>query len=148
MRRYSRLIAVFIFLALAGATLNPVYGELLLRPVDPREVGVSPQRLEKLDAVTLEHIERKQFPGAVILVARKGGIVYRKAFGDRTVSPGRSPMEVDTIFDLASLTKIMPTAVAIMILVEEGASHFPTRSPSISTGFPSTASTGSRCGSS
>ncbi|MDE2924859.1 MAG: serine hydrolase [Acidobacteriota bacterium] len=120
MRRYSHLIAVFMFLALAGAAPNPVYGELLLRPVDPREVGISPQRLEKLDAITLEHIEKKQFPGAVILVARKGGIVYRKAFGDRTVSPSRSPMEVDTIFDLASLTKIMPTAVAVMILVEEG----------------------------
>lgn len=120
MRRYSRCRAVFVFLALTGATLKPVCGELLLRPVDPREVGISPLRLEKLDAITLEHIERKQFPGAVILVARKGGIVYRKAFGDRTVSPSRSPMEVDTIFDLASLTKIMPTAVAIMILVEEG----------------------------
>lgn len=120
MRRYSRCRTVFLFLALTGLPLNTASGELLLRPVDPREVGVSPQRLEKLDAITLEHIERKQFPGAVILVARKGGIVYRKAFGDRTVSPGRSPMEVDTIFDMASLTKIMPTAVAIMILVEEG----------------------------
>ena len=120
MRRYSRCSAAIFFLALAGATLNLTYGELLLRPVDPREVGVSPQRLEKLDAITLEHIEKKQFPGAVILVARKGGIVYRKAFGDRTVSPSPSPLEVDTIFDMASLTKIMPTAVAIMILVEEG----------------------------
>ena len=120
MRRYSRCSAVIFFLALAGATLDNVYGELLLRPVDPREVGVSPQRLEKLDAITLEHIEKKQFPGAVILVARKGGIVYRKAFGDRTVSPSPSPMEPDTIFDMASLTKIMPTAAAIMILVEEG----------------------------
>ncbi len=120
MRRYFRCNTGFVFLVLAVAGLNTVYGELLLRPVDPREVGISPQRLEKLDAVTREHIERRQFPGAVILVARKGGIVYRKAFGDRTVSPSRSPMEVDTIFDLASLTKIMPTAVAIMILVEEG----------------------------
>lgn len=109
-----------MFLALTGAALTTAYGELLLRPVDPREVGISPQRLEKLDAITLEHIEKKQFPGAVILVARKGGIVYRKAFGDRTVSPSRSPMDVDTIFDMASLTKIMPTAVSIMILVEEG----------------------------
>lgn len=120
MRRYSRFSAALFFLALTGTAPNLIYGELLLRPVDPREVGVSPQRLEKLDAITLEHIEKRQFPGAVILVARKGGIVYRKAFGDRTVSPSRSPMEVDTIFDLASLTKIMPTAVAIMILLEEG----------------------------
>ena len=120
MRRYSRCSAIFMFLALTGAALTTVYGELLLRPVDPREVGVSPQRLEKLDAITLEHIEKKQFPGAVILVARKGGIVYRKAFGDRTVSPSRSPMEVETIFDIASLTKIVPTAASIMILVEEG----------------------------
>ena len=120
MRRYSRCSAIFMFLALTGAALTTVYGELLLRPVDPREVGVSPQRLEKLDAITLEHIEKKQFPGAVILVARKGGIVYRKAFGDRTVSPSRSPMEVETIFDIASLTKIVPTAASIMILVEQG----------------------------
>ena len=120
MRRYSRCSAVFLLVALAGATPNSAYGELLLRPVDPREVGISPLRLERLDEVTLDAIGKKQFPGAVLLVARKGGVVYRKAFGHRTVRPQRSPLTEDTIFDLASLTKIVPTAVAIMILVEEG----------------------------
>jgi uncharacterized protein YbbC (DUF1343 family)/CubicO group peptidase (beta-lactamase class C family) len=53
-------------------------------------------------------------------VARKGRIVYRKAFGNRALEPMREPMTVDTIFDLASLTKVVATATSIMILVERG----------------------------
>src|SRR4029079_5531228 len=56
----------------------------------------------------------------VVLVARKGRVVYRKAFGDRAIEPQREPMTVDTIFDLASLTKVAATATSIMILVERG----------------------------
>ena len=86
----------------------------------PESVGMSSERLAKIDEAVLASIERKETPGAVVLVARKGRIVYRKAFGDRAIEPKREPMTIDTIFDLASLTKIVATATSIMILVERG----------------------------
>lgn len=88
--------------------------------VSPESVGMSSGRLAQIDAAILRAIEAQQTPGAVALVARKGRIVYRKAFGDRAVKPEREPMTLDTIFDLASLTKVVATATAIMILVERG----------------------------
>jgi uncharacterized protein YbbC (DUF1343 family)/CubicO group peptidase (beta-lactamase class C family) len=86
----------------------------------PESVGMSTDRLAKIDEAVLASIERKETPGAVVLVGRKGRIVYRKAFGDRAIEPKREAMTVDTIFDLASLTKIVATATSIMILVERG----------------------------
>ena len=64
-------------------------------------------------------IERET-PGAVVLVGRKGRVVWRKAYGARSVAPAREPMTADTIFDLASLTKVVATATSVMILVERG----------------------------
>ena len=56
----------------------------------------------------------------MVLVARDGGVVWRKAYGSRVVEPAREAMTVDTIFDVASLTKVVATATSIMILVERG----------------------------
>ena len=56
----------------------------------------------------------------MVLVAREGRVVYRKAFGYRALVPDKKAMLVDTIFDVASLTKVLVTAPSIMILVEEG----------------------------
>jgi CubicO group peptidase (beta-lactamase class C family) len=83
-------------------------------------VGMSGERLAKIDEAVLASIERKETPGAAVLVGRQGRIVYRKAFGDRAVSPKRETLTVDTIFDLASLTKVVATATSIMILIERG----------------------------
>lgn len=59
------------------------------------------------------------FPGAVVLVSKDANIVYERAFGYRSLLPHKTPMELGTIFDLASLTKPMATTVAIMLLVNE-----------------------------
>src|SRR5262245_12403532 len=91
-----------------------------LNGASPESVGMSSSRLAKIDEAVLASISRKETPGAVVLVARKGRIVYRKAFGDRAIEPKREPMTIDTIFDLASLTKIVATATSIMIFVERG----------------------------
>lgn len=91
----------------------------------PESVGMSGERLARIDEAVLASIERKETPGAVVLVGRKDRIVYRKAFGDRAVLPEREPMTPDTIFDLASLTKIVATATSIMILVERGKVSLP-----------------------
>ena len=59
------------------------------------------------------------FPGAVVLVSKDGSVVYEQAFGSRTLAPHKTPMELGTIFDLASLTKPMATTVAFMLLLKE-----------------------------
>ncbi|HOW85354.1 MAG TPA: serine hydrolase domain-containing protein [Candidatus Aminicenantes bacterium] len=86
----------------------------------PEAVGMSSARLARLDGLMAAALGRKDFPGAVLLVARNGKIVYRKAFGSSQWVPETRPMTPDMIFDLASVTKPVATATAIMILVERG----------------------------
>ena len=81
---------------------------------------MSAERLARMDQVIQASIAKKELPGAVVLVARHGRIAWRKAYGARAIEPQREAMTVDTIFDLASLTKIVATATSIMILVEQG----------------------------
>jgi uncharacterized protein YbbC (DUF1343 family)/CubicO group peptidase (beta-lactamase class C family) len=59
-------------------------------------------------------------PGAVVVVGRPGGIVYEKAFGQRALVPAREVMTADTIFDVASLTKVVATTTSVMMLLEQG----------------------------
>ena len=78
----------------------------------PESVGMSSERLAKVDAVINESIANKETPGAVFLVARKGKIVYKKAYGNRMVEPRVEKMTLDTIFDMASVTKPVATTVS------------------------------------
>ncbi len=86
----------------------------------PAKVDISTKRLSQMNQVIEEAIAKHQLPGAVVLVARKGRVVWREAYGSRAVEPQREVMTTDTIFDLASLTKVVATATSIMILVERG----------------------------
>jgi uncharacterized protein YbbC (DUF1343 family)/CubicO group peptidase (beta-lactamase class C family) len=95
-----------------------VFGQLQL--ARPESVSVSSAGLARMDALIAEDIAKSRLPGAVVLVGRKGQIVWRKAYGNRALEPLREAMTADTIFDLASLTKIVATATSIMILVERG----------------------------
>lgn len=76
--------------------------------------------LSVLDSILQTAIQNHEAPGAVLLVGHDGRVIYRKAFGDKSVEPSRSPMTVNTIFDLASLTKVVATNTAVMQLVEQG----------------------------
>jgi len=86
----------------------------------PSAVGVSSERLARIDRVIQDSIEKKELPGAVVVVGRHGRIVWRKAYGARAVEPQLETMTTDTIFDLASLTKVVATATTVMILIERG----------------------------
>lgn len=86
----------------------------------PESVSISSARLAQMDAVINSEIANKRLPGAVVLVSRKGRIVWNKTYGNRALEPARETMTPDTIFDLASLTKVVATATSIMILVERG----------------------------
>jgi len=73
-----------------------------------------------MDAVIDASIQKKELPGAVVLVGHHGKVVWRKAYGSRAVEPQHEAMSLDTIFDLASLTKVVATTTSIMLLVEQG----------------------------
>ena len=86
----------------------------------PETVGMSSARLARVGEVMTAAIEEGDAPGGVVLVARRGQVVFRQAFGARALEPERESTTVDTIFDLASLTKVVATATSIMLLVESG----------------------------
>ncbi|HZS10186.1 MAG TPA: exo-beta-N-acetylmuramidase NamZ domain-containing protein [Blastocatellia bacterium] len=91
-----------------------------LPAASPSSVGMSPVQLAYIDQAVESEIAKKQLPGAVVLVGRQGKVVWRRAYGNRALEPAPEPMAVDTIFDLASLTKVVATATSVMILVERG----------------------------
>src|SRR5216110_2732260 len=107
-----------LIIALASLLACPVAAQL--PNSQPASVSMSAERLARMDSIIRESIEKKELPGAVVLVARHGRVVWRKAYGARAVEPQREAMTTDTIFDLASLTKVVATTSSIMILIEEG----------------------------
>lgn len=88
---------------------------------EPKNDAVdSPKLRELLDPLMQKAVADHRIPGGVLLVGHNGRIVYRKAFGSRSLEPAREPMTVDTIFDLASLTKCIATTTSIMKLIQDG----------------------------
>jgi uncharacterized protein YbbC (DUF1343 family)/CubicO group peptidase (beta-lactamase class C family) len=85
-----------------------------------RSTKTNPVRLREVDSIIQQAIADGNIPGAVLLVGHNGTIIYRKAYGERSLEPRRTPMTVDTIFDLASLTKVIATTTAVMQLIELG----------------------------
>jgi uncharacterized protein YbbC (DUF1343 family)/CubicO group peptidase (beta-lactamase class C family) len=83
-------------------------------------VSLSQAKLAAIASVVKEAIRTGKCPGAVVVVGQNGRVIYRKAFGHRALVPRGLPMTVGTIFDLASLTKVIATTTAIMQLVEQG----------------------------
>lgn len=99
---------------------NLTLAEVRLPVARPEEAGMDSRRLALLDKLMAGALERRDFPGAVLLVIRQGKVVWRKALGHSQLVPEPAPMKPDMIFDLASLTKPIATATSIMILVERG----------------------------
>ena len=110
------LIRRVCFLMLAGAAGLAQSGPL--PQASPEEVGLSPERLGRVDAAMQKAVDSGELPGAVVFIARDGQLAYAKSFGwqDREK---KIPMSNDSIFRLYSMTKPV-VSVAAMILVEEG----------------------------
>ncbi|HEV2829532.1 MAG TPA: exo-beta-N-acetylmuramidase NamZ domain-containing protein [Pyrinomonadaceae bacterium] len=113
-------VAILLSVLAIAAPVLPSSSVPRLRVVKASTVAVSAQKLAAIDEEVEREINQKHLPGAVVLVARNGGVVWRKAYGSRVVEPVREAMTTDTIFDVASLTKIVATATSIMILIERG----------------------------
>ena len=87
----------------------------------PSAVGMSSARLRAIDRVIGRGIEAGGFPGAAVVVGRKGAAVWQKGFGRLGWQPnGRRVSATQSIYDLASLTKVVGTTTAIMVLYDEG----------------------------
>ena len=123
-------IVLTVALSLGGlagcATAPPPLPRVIVEPPPPpppppeESLEIDSRRFAKIDQVAREEVGAGHVPGAVILVGSRGKIVYRKAFGQCALMPRCQPMKVDTIFDIASLTKVVATTTAVMELVERG----------------------------
>lgn len=82
--------------------------------------GMNAAVLSRIDELVNADIAAKKLPGAVVLIGHKGKVVLRKAYGSRSLVPNVEPMSVDTVFDVASLTKVVATTTSIMMLIEQG----------------------------
>jgi uncharacterized protein YbbC (DUF1343 family)/CubicO group peptidase (beta-lactamase class C family) len=85
-----------------------------------RAAGVDSARMKLADAAIEKAIADKQVPGAVLLVGRGDQVLYHKAYGMRSLVPQAEPMTLDTVFDMASVTKVVATTTSVMMLVEDG----------------------------
>jgi CubicO group peptidase (beta-lactamase class C family) len=86
----------------------------------PAAVGMSAVRLQKIDKVMARAIKAGGFPGGVVVIGRRGATVLEKGFGNLSWS-GKNPVDPsETIYDLASLTKVVATTTAVMVLYDEG----------------------------
>jgi len=100
--------ALALWILFAPFTVMPVFAGVF-----------RPEKLAAMDAAINEAIASNQCPGGVLWLEHNG-TAYHKAFGNRALVPGREPMTEDTIFDAASLTKVVATTPAVMLLVERG----------------------------
>ena len=85
----------------------------------PIEEGFNPEKLKKVDSIVLNGIDEKAYPGAQVLIARRGNIVYNKSFGHHTYEKKRAVSSSD-MYDLASITKVTASIPNMMKLVESG----------------------------
>ena len=116
-RRIISLTSVMVLLASAFAAAAPPQKKKRAKaPVPIKETG----NFSQVDQLVQEQIGDQVITGAVLVVGHGGKIVHQKAFGLRATSPRSEPMTVDTIFDLASLTKVVATTPSIMRLVQYG----------------------------
>ena len=86
----------------------------------PEEVNMDSHILENIDTVMQSAMDAGATPGGVVLVARRGKVVFQKAYGKHTYSPDALPTKTDDIWDLASVTKICASTVSLMKLQEAG----------------------------
>jgi uncharacterized protein YbbC (DUF1343 family)/CubicO group peptidase (beta-lactamase class C family) len=115
MKQTNFRVVISFFLALLCLAGSAVCAEQTKRG----ESG-SAKLHDMLDPLMDKAVADGNMPGGVLLVGHNGHMVYRKAFGQRSLEPTREPMTVDTVFDLASLTKCIATTTSIMKLMEDG----------------------------
>ena len=113
-RRTTLLTSLCVALMGAGCTQLPEQGSAVRA-----EAGLDAARLAEIDRAILDNIAARKLPGAVFRLEREGA-VYEQAYGRFTYDEGASPVTPDTVFDAASLSKVLSTAPSVLLLAEEG----------------------------
>ena len=135
----NKLLALVLLVGLAGQSTTRL--STSGAPVPPAgavaadQSTVEARRLDLIEPLVREATQEKKLPGAVVLIGRGDRIVYQKAFGNRSLVPSVEPMTLDTVFDLASLTKVVATTTSMMMLVEQGRIRLSDRVASYIPGF-------------
>ena len=111
-----KLLPSFFFFVLLALQANAQS----LQRVAPEQVGMDSRHLLYADEAIETAIANKDIPGAVLAVVRNGKMAYLKAYGNKRVYPNTEPMTVNTIFDMASCSKPISTAICTHILAERG----------------------------
>ena len=107
-------------LAALGDGLQLPRAPMTLAPDQPAEAGLSAEGLAELDRVLDRALEQKAFPGGVVAVGRRGRLAHLRAFGRLTYEADAAPVTTETLYDIASLTKVVATTTLAMIQVDEG----------------------------
>jgi len=92
----------------------------LLLAVAASAAPADPVLENRIDAAVEQYLRRGEMAGCVVVIGGTRGVLFEKAYGDRQVEPHKVPMTVDTLFDMASLTKPIATGTSVMLLVERG----------------------------
>src|SRR5262245_64388748 len=83
--------------------------------------GISPRfNPSGINEAANEAVASGEIPGAVVVVGRGDDVLFQRAYGSRRLIPSQAPMTLDTIFDIASLTKPVGTTLAVLSLVDRG----------------------------
>lgn len=88
--------------------------------VTPESVGMNSEKLAKADEIINASIANKEIPGAVLAVVKNSKLAYLKAYGNKSVYPDTVAMTENTVFDLASCSKVVGTAMSMAHLMERG----------------------------
>lgn len=86
----------------------------------PTAIRITPEHEAEIDRIVEGALAAGAAPGCVVVLGRADGVVFRRAYGLRALEPEPEPMSLDTVFDLASLTKAVATTSAVMVLREQG----------------------------
>jgi uncharacterized protein YbbC (DUF1343 family)/CubicO group peptidase (beta-lactamase class C family) len=130
----SAALRHLLVLALAAASLPAAPVGVDAQSIPPASAAYA-DSFRRVDEVIAADIKASKLQGAVVIVGQGDQILYRKAYGNRAVEPSREPMTLDTIFDAASLTKVVATTTSVMILVQEGRLRLNDRAADYIPGF-------------
>jgi uncharacterized protein YbbC (DUF1343 family)/CubicO group peptidase (beta-lactamase class C family) len=119
MNSRSNVLLIIVCFALLGLCLQPDSWAADKCPGNSQAI-LDRERLAPVDGIVRDAMRRGEIPGAVVIVGTREKVVYLRAFGYRSLIPRRLPMKEDTIFDIASLTKVVATTTAVMQLMEKG----------------------------
>jgi len=117
----STFRSFLVFVLLASTQLSFAAAAKKRAPVPHvAKEPVGSGQFKAIDAIMKDAVAEKNPPGAVVLIGHNGKVMYRKAFGYRSLEPKREAMTLDTVFDMASLTKCLATATSLTRMLELG----------------------------